>query len=509
MRGPGTIHYYRPQRSNPEELESILVGREPMLEEMLTSLGRWSPKASRDHFLLIGPRGIGKTCVLQVLAHRIRTGSLHDKWQPIALSEEGYGLQGVADILIQALEGLLEQTPACDERETLRKLKADSDDQRVCDLALDAFRRFHRSTGRGIALMLENLNRLLDEQFRRNRQAHLLRKILIEEDWLVLIATSPTYVQAVTEAEEPLYAFFHQMYLNELTSKEQLEMLNRLAQHENNTQAQVDVRRFRPRAQALYHFTGGNPRLTVMLYQIIVHQQIDDVQQELTALLDQLSPYYQDCMRDLAPQERALIECMALLTEGCTPTELANASRMEAKTVRALLTRLERGGYVRREERKKKQTVYFLPDRFFRIWHQLACSRALGGQVRYLLEYFSIWYAPHEEWEAGQQVILKPFHSGTGGNHVAERNAAYMESSESVSILRAAFVRRDLAYVREYLTHTGQHPMEGASLMAPCILALNYLDSGRDDSILTRLHPELREAVMLLVDAYDGNIEAA
>lgn len=405
---PQKIRHYRPQRSSPESLEAISVAREHLLQEILERLGQWRPGASRQHFLLIGPRGIGKTHVLSLTAHRISIiPHLNKVWFPVVFPEESYNITKISDLLLKALRILVDETGDKEAAGVFQKVRYDADDARVTDLVLDAFRKFHREKGTGFLFLIENVNRILEQQIKDKTQVHLLRKILTEEDWLVIVCTSPTYLDAVTKEDEPLFEFFQVRFLAELSQKEQLEMLEKLAFYEDNKAFQAYMQKYRSRLLALYHFTGGNPRLTIMLYDLVSYQAITDVQEELERLLDKITPFYQDRMKDIGEQEGKLVETMALLAEGSTPTELAMESRMEAKTVRTVLGRLEKAGYVRREQRRHKKTVYIIPERLFRIWHQMNHSRAGRGLISYLLEFFSTWYQTKEERDEVWNDILK------------------------------------------------------------------------------------------------------
>jgi DNA-binding MarR family transcriptional regulator len=62
-----------------------------------------------------------------------------------------------------------------------------------------------------------------------------------------------------------------------------------------------------------------------------------------------------------AEENYSITRTADLLLEACTPTELAAEARIPAKTVRALLTRLERAGYLRREQRQRKYVAVPLP----------------------------------------------------------------------------------------------------------------------------------------------------
>jgi len=402
------IHEYRPQRTSPEHLEVISVAREGLLQKILTQYNKWQPGASRQHYLLIGPRGIGKTHVLCLIAHRIQIQpKLDKKLTPIIFAEEFYGITRVSDLLVDALRILSEETGDNDITQVYQNVRYDDDNDRVTDLSLDSLRRFHKSSGKGILFMIENINRILERQIKDKSQIHLLRKILIEEDWLIAICTSPTYLNAVTREEEPLFEFFQVEFLSELSTKEQFEMLEKLTVHDNNIEFRKYLKKYRSRLRALYHFTGGNPRLTIMLYDLISYQAITNVQTELDGLLDKITPFYQDRMKDIGEQGGKLIETMALMPEGCTPTDLARGSRMESKTVRAVLQRLGQAGYIRSEQRRQKKTVYIIPERLFRIWHQMNHSRSGRGLVRYLLEFFSTWYASREERDEVWNEITK------------------------------------------------------------------------------------------------------
>ncbi len=482
---PRTIHIYRPQRSTPEDLESILVAREPLLQEITSRLQKWRSGHSRQHYLIIGPRGIGKTYLVRLIEHRIRSDHrLNRIWRPITLTEEAYGITSLADLLVEALKILFHETSAPRLANCYERVKFDDDDDRVIDLALDAFRDFCRYSGRGILLIMENVQRLFEGRKKRKKVVHLLRKILIEENWLTIICTSPTYLNAVTRPEEPLFEFFQVHVLSELNPGEQFQLLHKLAVLEKNTAFETALPDYEARVRALYHFTGGNPRLTIMLFDLIANRHITDVRDELDQLFDQLTPFYQDRMKDLPEQEAKLLETIALMPEACTPTELASQARMQPKVVRALLSRLEKAGYLRREARRRKRTVYIIPERFFRIWHQMNHSREARARVQYLLEFFATWYATKEErerhWDESRDLLRSAFESGA-----PERIARAIESTAGAA-----------------------NDNCNDALLAPYITALHYLQADRDPAILERQQPEMREAVQLLIDAYDaGRVE--
>jgi HEAT repeat protein len=430
------LHYYRPHLDKADDLEAISVARAPLLDEMFSRLQRWEPGASRQHYLLIGPRGIGKTHVLRLLQHRLSGVPTSDhKWFPLLFPEEQYAITSVPDLLIETLRALAEVSGDRALAERYQRVRREGDNQAVVDLTLDALRSFCKAKACGVLLMLENLDRLLQDQIKKDSQIGLLRKILIEEDWPVLIATSPTYLSDVTNPQKPFFEFFQVVVLDELSPEGVETLLRKRAELDKDDDFLAYLDRYRSRLRALYHFSGGNPRLTLMLYDLLARQALTDVKIELDGLLNQLTPFYQDRMKEVGPQEAKVLTTMALLAEGVTPTELADECRMDRTLVSALLSRLEKAGYVRREPRSHKQTVYTIPERFFRIWHQMTSSRLARGRIQYLLDFFSTWYATLQERNEVWDRLVIQFQEGIeqGKDGRREDISAYMDYVATVS----------------------------------------------------------------------------
>ena len=430
------IHHFRPQLTDAAILEEVSVGREALLDSILDRLHAWEPGSSRQHWLIIGPRGIGKTHIVRLIERRIQqTPGLAQKWIPLCLAEEQYGIRNVADLLILVLERLLDCAHDPDIAEAYERVRHDPDDQRVVDVALDALRALTQRGRTGILLMVENLNRLLRNQIKSKQQVHLLRKILIEEDWLTLICTSPTFLNEVTEPEAPFFEFFDVKFLDELSRGQTEALMRKRAQLDGNTSFLSYLEQFRSRIFALYHFTGGNPRLTLMLYELLANRAITDVKGQLDMLLNELTPFYQDRMKELGPQEAGLLERMALMEEGCSPTELARELRMPRNQVSQLLVRLTQTSYVRLDAKIGRQSIYVIPERFVRIWNQMNHSRAARGRVQYLLEFFANWYATREERDREWDRLLDELEqrTGTEDDRSADDVSEYMEYLATVS----------------------------------------------------------------------------
>jgi HEAT repeat protein/DNA-binding MarR family transcriptional regulator len=366
--------------------------------------------------------------------------------------EEQYAITSVPDLLIEMLHALAEMTGDRALAERYQRVRREGNDQTVVDLSLDSLRSFCKARRCGVLLMLENLDRLLQDQIKKDSQISLLRKILIEEDWVLLIATSPTYLTDVTDPQKPFFEFFQVVVLDELSPEGVETLLRKRAELDGNMEFLAYLKRYRSRLRALYHFSGGNPRLTLMLYDLLSRQALTDVKIELDGLLNQLTPFYQDRMKEVGPQEAKVLTTIALLAEGVTPTELAEECRMDRTMVSAVLSRLEKAGYVRREPRVGKQTVYTIPERFFRIWHQMTTSRLARGRIQYLLDFFSTWYATPEERDEVWERLVSQFQeeAETGEDIRTDDISTYMDYIATVSEGTERF-RRHFDRLRQHL----------------------------------------------------------
>ena len=83
------IWRFSPNQTDPELLEAIFVGREPLLQNVLEKIADSATSGSTHHVLLYGPRGIGKSHFLSLLHHRlIEDAKLADAVRTARLNED-------------------------------------------------------------------------------------------------------------------------------------------------------------------------------------------------------------------------------------------------------------------------------------------------------------------------------------------------------------------------------------------------------------------------------------
>ena len=244
--------------------------------------------------------------------------------------------------------------------------------------------------------MLENLGEILTRQIRSQRTTSPhLRKFLMADNGCLLLATAPLHFDGITDIGQPFYDFFDIQILESLSFEESVEVIRRNLDWEERTDILATQEDMRPRLQALYRMTGGNPRLTMMLYEMIAHESVTSVQNQFHLLLDRISPFYQGRLNDLPPGQRALLECLASMRDQeKTPAAIAARMRMSQQETSSLLKRLSDAHYLRAapHPRDRRSRLYTIREGFFDIWLAMNLSRGARKRMPFLLEFFSLFY---------------------------------------------------------------------------------------------------------------------
>ena len=354
-------------------------------------------RKSKNHQLFIGPRGIGKTHLLSCIEYAVQSDeALDTRVVVVRFPEESNRTLSFADFLIGMcgiLREVLEDEPLW--AELLAAVETEENDAQVADMLVPAIRDENRRRGRTLLIMLENLGEILGRQIRDRNDIAALRKFLMAESGCVLLATAPLHFDGITDVQQPFYDFFDIQILESLSFDETVEVIRRNLEWEKRKDILESLEDMRPRLRALYRMTGGNPRLTMMLYELIAHESIVSVQQQFHLLLDRISPFYQSRLNDLPPGQRALLECLASMRDQeKTPAAIATRMRMSQQETSSLLKRLTEAHYlgVDRHPRDRRSRLYTIREGFFDIWLAMNLSRGSRKRMPFLLEFFSQFY---------------------------------------------------------------------------------------------------------------------
>ncbi|MBX3419832.1 MAG: tetratricopeptide repeat protein [Pirellulaceae bacterium] len=408
---------FRAGMTSPEHRRFITVARKPMLRDALEHLRNSMTRKSKHHLLYIGSRGTGKTHLLSLIEDEIaQDEALRTHIVVVRFPEESSRFLSFADFLLRVCEALAAQLPTETNWQSLyQKLETEDNDATIIDTLVPAIRQANRAMKRTVLIMLENVHDVFEKQMKERVDVGALRKFLMDDNGCQLIATAPIHFEGISSVDEPFFDFFDVQVLDLLTKDEAIELVHRNLEWENRTVLLDDFKTLRPKLAALHDMTAGNPRLTHMLYEMIVHDSIVEVGEQFKKLLDRVTPFYQDRLKELAPRERALLETLALMrdeSEPKTPKRIAEKLRISEQQTSSLLKRLSGSGYIKsvQNPNDKRSRLYAINEGFFDLWLAMNLSRKHRKRLPILVECLAKFYPLREERELKRTEYRLKFH---------------------------------------------------------------------------------------------------
>ena len=403
------IPVFNPRHLSHDLLEKMLVGRETLLQELEEDLIRQATSRSRQHWLIRGPRGFGKTHLAGLLYYRtLAHPVLFQKYLPIWLNETaayqvysaGTLLRVIADQLVKELK---ENNPAeaAALSETLHGITVLGDDPALFEDLDELLRGIASRTHKILLILMENLDALLDSfaKSRSNMEAKKLRSLLSHEKAYLFISTTPThYLPKISHPKAPLYGQLKERLLPALSEEDTEKLLRQLiglTGRANTLSLIMTGQEWNIRRRVLYRLTGGIPRAVVMSASMISGiPGLTALVKEFRMTLDGLTPYFEGRLSALAPRERVIVTAMALASENLTIKAIAQKTGLPERSLSTLVKRLEiEGILIPSEGEGGKGTIYELREGLFRIWYQFRqANRILPPLIRFL----ALWSSPEE-----------------------------------------------------------------------------------------------------------------
>ena len=427
--GLGAVARFNPQFWKPQELRAIFVARQSELAQLLRRVQGAPATTSPQHVLVTGHRGMGKSTLLHRLALAVDDDpALHAQTIALIFREEQYTAVGLdkfwrnaLDALSEALEREAPSRPAATaEVATLDELNASLEAVPEAEAreaqALSGLRTWADAHSRRLLLLVDNTDMLLHglRQSRAgvggdgDRALWRLREVLSQDARFFWLGCAYAPLEADQGYEHPFHEFFAPLRLHPLAIEDMRATFMALARTFgvgrglSGAAAEAEMRhivgRQPERLETLLRLAGGNPRTTVLLYQLLAAGGRDSVHADLQRLLDDMSPLYKDRLETLAVQPRQLL---ATLMEHWAPMaarELAHAAAMPVTQVNAQLSRLEADGWVHKVRLSgTRRHGYQASERFFNIWYLMRLApRRLRQRLTWLVEFMRLWFSPDE-----------------------------------------------------------------------------------------------------------------
>ncbi|MCP3879631.1 MAG: ATP-binding protein, partial [Sulfitobacter sp.] len=381
-----TVSLFTPSLLPHETLEEHFVGaqRRALLEDMTARIDSASRSRERNHTLVVGPRGAGKTHLISLAYHRC--GQLIDdgtRVQRSWLPEDPWLIYDYPSLLARIVERL----------EPPIELPNDHPSADECEHALRA-----AVEERGpVVVFVENLDQILDSIGNNGQQQ--FRSFLQQDASLLLAATSTSLSRDLTGPDSPFYLFFTTTQLGPFSVAEAAEMLVAAARArgDDDVAAFVEAGHANSRLGAIEHLAGGQPRMWATLSRTLTVAQIDELVSLLLERLDELTPYYQEQLRRLSPLQRRVVSALAQEDRPLNNKALAHLLAIDERTVAKTLTELKDKRWVTQINSRlrgllkdRRLAYYELAEPMARVAFQLKESR--GEPIRMVIEFLKLWF---------------------------------------------------------------------------------------------------------------------
>ena len=418
---------YSPGNMDRESLEALFVGRGDVMEDVLSRVTRSIRSPEKHYVLLVGPRGSGKTHFLALAYHllmdRFDAANARGSVAVALLKEEEWGVASFLDLVVRILRALADRVPDLDAEiagiyDRFSKDPADAE-------AFAVARLRQRTRGKTLLLLCENLVDLFDGLGEEGQKRW--RSTIQEDGNWTIVASTPSLFSAVTLQDNPFYGFFTIRALEKIDFDTGLDLLSRKAVHEGKTELADFLRTplGRARARAIHHLAAGNHRAYVVLFDFLDKESFDDLVRPFMDMVDDLTPYYQDRMRQLPPAQRKIVEFLCLRGKPAIIKDVSTPCLMSQQTAAKQIGELRAAGFVSRT-RIGRNTYCELSEPLMRI-----CIEVKDNQTRH----FRLFVELLRHWFTNRELERR---------HVASRQDELLSASDWRTLLFAASSARGL-----------------------------------------------------------------
>ncbi|MCP4460306.1 MAG: tetratricopeptide repeat protein [Cytophagales bacterium] len=405
------IGFFNPGRLNDEEIESSFIARNALFELLFDEIVEQSSTSIPQHLLIIGQRGMGKTSLLMRLAVELKKNPFNKKFIPLTFPEEQYNIDKLSKFWLNSLDALADALDREGKTKTSEELDADIS-RLTSGIDLDdkqpytIFKKWVSKINRRPVLLVDNLNLIFNKISTEDQ--HKLRAILISKGAPIMVGASTIVVVETVDYGAPFYDAFQTHYLKKLSLDESIEIFRKLGQLTGKSLSNA-ISGQKGRMKALYQLTGGTPRTMTMLFPLIADGFSENIQDDLDALLDVVTPLYKARFEELAPQMQVVLDAVALNWDPVDLEKLRSVTQLDNAKLSPQLKRLVDVGWIQKlKSNKSKGGLYEISESFFNVWYIMRrSSRRMKRELYCLSKFLESFYGTEVEQLAQNRLQKK------------------------------------------------------------------------------------------------------
>jgi tetratricopeptide (TPR) repeat protein len=388
------IKKFNPLEMEEEEVLALATGREKLLEIMLKEMQQCLHPKSSQHYMLYGPRGIGKSFFTRLLKINHDKSDLFANSQFIQLPEEQDNINFTADLL-DVIATILEGGKLADVKPkwaitpiqyqtSVKRLKA-----AIQKVAAEKNIKHIFVTQENLQVFIPKLD---------NTESGRFREFLADFNEITLIGSS-LRPDLDNDYAKKLFQVFKKIDIEPWSEADFLKYYERKALISDYKKEKLEqLKKSKNKIRAIVKFTGGSPRLAVILSNLILDKNILDTTELLDGIIDDLTSYYQDITNDIPNKSKVLFDMLIRKGENITQSALAQSfdPPLEQSTIARSFSWLLENYYVIFSKQAKGHTKHFyVRDRLYVLYYQKRQVYAdmpfsfIGIFVDFLAEFYS------------------------------------------------------------------------------------------------------------------------
>ncbi len=423
-------HKYMPDQMSEEELKGTFAARHHTLDYLVDQLHKQMDTVTLTSYIITGERGAGKTTLIRMLCLRIRDDTdLCNAWLPVRFPEELPTVHSLRDLFATALDILVDQNVP-EARTWFDRVDQEINEEQSQNLAITGLRQIAQQQNRRIILFVENLDMVFERGLTADTRA-TLRRLLMTDPFLMIVGSAVRVFPEIGSYGQAFFNYFCPVDLPTLSQEQACEILTQRAHWEGNEHFEKQRQKHQPKIRAISLLTGGNPRLLMMLYEILCEQDMTSAVSALRTLIDELTPLLKDILEhQLTKQQVKIIDALMKLDGKATPSQLAKQTRMKLNTITTQLKRLLDSHMVECQGGGKGRTAWYtVCDRMFYTWYQMRYLRPQRRRIEMFVEVLQIWFETDERYNALNGLMASLSQGQTSEINSLAESAEYFAAS--------------------------------------------------------------------------------
>ncbi len=348
------IPWFNPREMGDETVLALATGRSILLGQLLQVIRQRSVQpGDNTHWLIIGPRGAGKSYFLRLLQASLQRAPIENvRW--VLLPEELPNIYAPHEFLLEIIRLL---DPSRQNLGQVAQWKV-QDSGRLWD---EALQQLLALVPEGLLVVgVENFDELMDAAFQTEIDASRLRHLMSNQPRIMFVATS-VLGDFDEKQEKRMFRQFEHRYLSPWNPQDHRDYLSARATLQGTAPSTQQLNRI----DAYSRYTGGNARAAAVLAATIL--DVDDLMvgaEDLDAAIEKMSDYYRAMIRRIPSNTMKLFDALIRGGEPASQTDIADRTGAKQSEIsRAFAWLLDYGYVSESRESGQKAKQYRVLDR--------------------------------------------------------------------------------------------------------------------------------------------------